>query len=177
MKSSFVSEILKPFLVLVIICLAASLLLGATNALTADVIAANEAAAMEATRRSVLPGAGSFTELEADPALGVDSIFKEDSGLGYVITASYKGYGGYVTVTLGFDAEGSVVGISADVSSETQGVGTKAGAVQHLSQYMGVDVDFNGVDLITSATYSSTAVHESVKAATAAYQAISGEAK
>lgn len=177
MKSTFMQDFVKPFVVLVAICVAASLLLGVVNALTAGTIAANEQAAMEATRKAVLPGSGSFTEIEADPELKVDSIYKEDSGLGYVITASYKGYGGNVVVTVGFDAQGTIVGVEADVSSETQGIGSKAGEVKHLAQYYGEHGNAQNAELITSATYSSKAVHESVDAAINAYNTVCKEAK
>lgn len=177
MSSTFKDDFLKPFLVLVIICIVASALLAATNAMTADVIAANEKAAMEATRREVLPGSESFEEIATEEIAGVDSICKESTGLGYVITARSKGYGGDVVVTVGIDANGQIVGVKANVSTETQGVGTKAAKAEYLAQYMGDPANAENAELITSATFSSTAVKTSVNAAIAAYNTACKEAQ
>ena len=177
MKSSLFQDILKPFIVLVVICLVTSALLGVTNEMTKDVIAENERAAAEATRKAVLPGATTFTEIPADPSWGVDGVYKEDSGLGYVITAHHKGYGGDVVVTVGFDNNGSITQVSADTSTETQGVGSKAGKEDYLAQYAGVSGKAENVELITSATFSSTAVRESVNKALGAFALAAGEAK
>jgi len=172
MSAQFKQDFAKPFAVLVVICIAAAALLGVTNALTVNVIAANEQAAMEATRQAVLPGAEGFDELDCEGMDGIISIHKETGGRGYVITAVSKGYAGDVTVTVGFDADGQIVGLQANVSGETQGVGTKAGKPEYLSQYYGDPANADGVDVITSATFSSTAVKNSVKAASAAFDAV-----
>ena len=174
-KSSFFHEMVRPFLVLVIICLVTSALLGVTHYYTEPVIEANAAAEAEETRKSVLPAATAFTEVEvsADAAAsGVQSIYKDEGGSGYVITAVSKGYKGDVTVTIGFDASGAVAGIHADVSSETQGVGSKAGDDKYLSQFTGLTGSADSVDTISGATYSSTAVRRAVNAAMAALAAI-----
>ena len=102
-------EMIKPLLVLVIICLVVSALLGFTHSVTAPIVEENERIAAEATRKAVLAGAESFTEIDCDTeALGIKSAYKEDSGKGYVITAGRKGYGGEVVVTVGIDGNGKV---------------------------------------------------------------------
>ena len=166
-------EMIKPLLVLVVICLVVSALLGFTNSVTAPIVEENERIAAEQTRRAVLAGAESFTEIECDAeALGITSAYKEDSGKGYVITAGRKGYGGQVVVTVGIDGSGKVVGLSANVSTETSGVGSKAGLPAYTDKYLGLSGSANGVDTISGATYSSTAVRSGVSAALAAYDAI-----
>ena len=62
-KNSKFNELVKPFLVLVGICLVVSVLLGYTNRVTAPVIEQNELAQAEATRKAVLEGATGFTEV------------------------------------------------------------------------------------------------------------------
>ena len=95
-------EMIKPLLVLVVICLVVSALLGFTNSVTAPIVEENERIAAEQTRKAVLAGAESFTEIECDAeALGITSAYKEDSGKVYVFTAARKGYGGEVVVTVG----------------------------------------------------------------------------
>ena len=166
-------EMIKPLLVLVIICLVVSALLGFTHSVTAPIVEENERIAAEATRKAVLAGSGSFTEIECDAeALGITSAYKEDAGKGYVITASRKGYGGQVVVTVGIDGSGKVVGLSANVSTETSGVGSKAGLPVYTEKYIGLSGSAAGVDKISGATYSSTAVRNGVSAALAAYDAI-----
>ena len=166
-------EMIKPLLVLVIICLVVSALLGFTHSVTAPIVEENERIAAEQTRKAVLAGAESFTEIDCDTeALGITSAYKEDSGKGYVITAARKGYGGDVVVTVGIDGSGKVVGLSANVSTETSGVGSKAGLPAYTDKYIGLSGSANGVDTISGATYSSTAVRNGVSAALAAYDAI-----
>ena len=166
-------EMIKPLLVLVVICLVVSALLGFTNSVTAPIVEENERIAAEQTRKAVLAGAESFTEIECDAeALGITSAYKEDSGKGYVITAGRKGYGGQVVVTVGIDGSGKVVGLSANVSTETSGVGSKAGLPAYTDKYIGLSGSADGVDTISGATYSSTAVRNGVSAALAAYDAI-----
>ena len=166
-------EMIKPFLVLLVICLVVSALLGFTNSVTAPIVEENELRAAEETRQAVLPGAERFTEIECDTeALGITSAYKEESGKGYVITAARKGYGGDVVVTVGIDANGKVVGLNANVSTETSGVGSKAGQSKYTDNYIGLSGSADGVDKISGATYSSTAVRNGVSAALAAYDAI-----
>ena len=173
MKGKTFQEMIKPLLVLVVICLVVSALLGFTNSVTAPIVEENERIKAEETRQSVLPGAQSFTEIACDTeALGITSAYKEDSGKGYVITAARKGYGGDVVVTVGIDANGKVVGLSANVSTETSGVGSKAGLPAYTEKYIGLSGSASGVDKISGATYSSTAVRNGVSAALAAYDAV-----
>ena len=172
-KEAF-SEYIKPALVLVVICVVVSFLLAFTNSVTAPIVEENERVEAEHTRQAVLPGSGTFTELDVSAIDGVDSAFRDDGGAGYVATAGYKGYGGTVTVTVGLDNDGRVVGISANVSSETPNVGTKDGQDNYLQNYMGLSGTAAGVDTITNATYSSTAVRTGVTAILEAFDSIKG---
>lgn len=177
-KNSKFNELVKPFLVLVGICLVVSVLLGYTNRVTAPVIEANALAQAEATRKAVLEGATGFTEVRLDEAklkeLGIASAYKEKSGLGYVITSSNKGYGGFVTVTVGIGPDGKVLKVSADVSTETSGIGSKAGDADYTAKYVGLTGSADSVDTISGATYSSTAVKKGVSAALAAFDTVKG---
>lgn len=170
MKNGFFKEMAYPFIVLVCICIVVSALLGLTNGITAPIIEENARIEAENTRKSVLPDATTFVEVALEEGMNVDSIYKDEGGSGYVITAASKGYGGNVVVTIGFSAEGEIVGISADVSSETQGVGSKAGQQAHLDKYMG-RTEAPGEDtsvLIASATLTSRGFRTAVNNAYAA---------
>lgn len=169
------NEYIKPILVLVVICLIVSFLLAVTNSATAPVIREHEQAEAERTRQEVLPGSTTFTELSVEGIPGVDSVFRDDGGAGYVATAGYKGYGGIVTVTVGLDSDGKVVGISANVKTETPNVGTKAGQDSYLSQFVGLSGgEAAEVDTITRATYSSTAARTGVSTILENFENIKG---
>ena len=174
-NNSFWTEMLRPVVVLVVICLVASALLGFTNAKTAPVIKANEDAAAAETRRGVLPDAEGFNELPVSADLaekGVTGIFESTNGVGCVVTAARKGYGGDVVVTVGFDAEGKIIRVDANVSTETQGVGSKVGERNILDRFNGLTGSADDVVLRSGATYTSRAVRESVNAAFAAVAAM-----
>ena len=169
-------EYIKPFVVLVGICLVVAFLLAFTNDLTAPVIEENARIEAEKTRMEVLEGAVGFDEVDCDTeALGIVSAYRESSGLGYVISASANGYKGPVLVTVGIDDSGSIVGIKADVGTETSGIGSKAGEESYLKNFLGITGSSDGIDTITNATYSSLAVKTGVDTALKAYEAIKGE--
>ena len=84
-KNTFWTEMTRPVVVLVVICLVASALLGFTNAKTAPVIEENIRIEAEKPRKVVLPAASEFTELEVSEELkanGVTGIFEGDNGTG-----------------------------------------------------------------------------------------------
>ena len=166
-------NLLKPVVVLTVICVVVSLALALTNSVTKPIIdAANEKAALE-TRMQLLPEATSFTECEVDIP-NVQSVFQDDGGTGYVITTIGKGYRGDITVVVGLDATGSVIGIHADASGETPDVGTRAGEAAFTDQFIGLSSpdEATAVDVVSGATYSSHAVANAVSLAFEAYQAV-----
>ena len=176
-KTGFTQEILKPFIVLVCICLIAAALLGYTHGVTNPIILKMQEKAAQEARAAVLPGATSFTKVDCDTeALGIVEAYKEDNGLGYVMVAQNKGYGGEVVATVGLDQYGNIVGILADVSSETQGVGTKVGIQAYLDNYIG-NAHPAQVDGISGATYSSNAMRESIVAIVNAFDTVKEAAK
>ena len=77
-----------------------------------------------------------------------------------------------MTVTVGFDTEGKILCVKANVSSETQGVGSKVGEESMLAKFEGLSGDVSDVVLKSGATFTSVAVREGVNAACAAVAAI-----
>ncbi len=126
---------------LALIALAAGLLLGFTNELTAPAIAAQTELQAQEARRIVLPQAESFEELSA-PA-GFDALFVGQSGgaaVGYVAQATAKGYGGEIEVIVGVDATGAITGIRVGGPNfaETMGLGAKVRDEAFTSQFQGL---------------------------------------
>ncbi|MDO4567000.1 MAG: FMN-binding protein [Oscillospiraceae bacterium] len=164
------AEFLRPVLVLSAICLAASALLGLTNSLTAPIIEAAELAEADRTRRELLPEAEEFEEIEIELE-GIDSVYADTGGEGYVISVTGRGYKGDVPVTVGLDSEGVIVGVSADASGETATVGSRAGEAAFTDGFKGQSGSAE-VDVLTGASVSSRAVINAVNQALAAYEEV-----
>ena len=169
-KTDFFRDFGKPVLVLTVIALIVGILLGAVNYVTEPIILSNRVKKAEEDRIKALPGAASFTEIDVSEIdAKVTGAFRENSGLGYVFTSVNRGYGGDVTVTVGLSKTGEIVKVLADVSTETTGVGSKAGEENYLSNFTGLSGEEIPVDTITNATYSSSAVKTGVKECLKAY--------
>lgn len=156
---------LPAWVVLGVIALAAGVLLGFTNNITAPKIAEAAVAAMETTRQELLPEADAFLEqtLTSDK---LDSCYlgtADGEAVGYVTQITVKGYGGEVEIMAGFDLDGVCTGISVGGAnfSETPGLGAKAKDAAFTNQFQGQKAPIvlgESVDAITAATITSTAV-------------------
>ena len=170
MKSTVYTDFIKPVLVLTLICVVVSAALAFTYNFTAPVIADNQQREAEAARIELLPAAVSFEQIPCDIE-NIESIYKDSGGGGFVITANAKGYGGDVTVRIGLDSEGNIIGINAVGEGETSGIGSNALESEYLDRFV-TSADSAGVDEISGATYSSRAVKQAVKLALEAFQAV-----
>lgn len=178
-------DILKTTVPLFIICAATGLCLAFVNHVTKQPIEARMKADIEQKKRDVLPAAQSFEEIPAAEAADetgiVSSASRAKAGgavVGYVFIAEPKGYGGKMTVTVGFDAAGKVTGVKLGDNRETPGLGTKAGELPFITQYAAKSamqpIDLvkkapsgNQIQAITGATISSRAVNSAVQASAA----------
>jgi electron transport complex protein RnfG len=168
-------EFFAPTVVLVSICLIASLLLAATFQITAPLIEKITIENANAARSTVLPAASGFTEAKDVSFVdGVTEVYESVNGVGYVITAQFKGFGGAVVVMTGLDPKGNIVGVKVtDASAETPGLGSKATTPDYLGQYIGAhaitsdagSAEASYVSAVTGATYTSRAVFSAVSAA------------
>ena len=105
---------------------------------------------------------------------------KDGADAGYVVTCSGKGYGGAVTLALGVDKDGNIVGIRVtDCSNETPGLGQNSSTSWN-EQYVGMakgdsglsvvkdgsgSADNGTVNAISGATITSRAVTRAVNGA------------
>ena len=171
MKEKKPEGMLKPIIVLTVICIVIAGVLGVTNAVTAPIIEKAKADAMLATLRQLLPDATGFTELDC----GIDRVehvYKDDGGSGYIVLALGKGYAGDVEVTVALDAKGAVAGVSIDTGSETKTVGGKIADESYVSKYYGLTSNAESVDVLSGATYSSHAMQDAINLAFKAYAAV-----
>ncbi|NTV90405.1 MAG: RnfABCDGE type electron transport complex subunit G [Clostridiales bacterium] len=179
-------ELVKPAISLLIICFVTALLLALVNGLTRDTISARALSDAEEQRKLVMTDAESFKELsgwkdkdESGLITGVWAAYKGDGFVGYVFSASPKGYGGEMAVTVGVASGMKVSGVKLGDNKETPGLGTKAKDEEFSGQYTGMDAgikftvvkskgnaaDQNQILAISGATITSKAVTAAVQAA------------
>lgn len=92
-----------------------------------------------------------------------------------------SGFAGDVTIMVGYDLEkDKLTGLKVGKNSETAGVGSKVTEDPFTKQFKGLDIDLeftggpcpSGVDAVSGATYSSTAVCEALQKSVALYPKI-----
>lgn len=171
-------EVLKPALILCVICLLATAALAGTNLLTADTIAQQKVITEQESRKQVLPDADSFEEADGY------AIGKTGSDIaGYVFVTASKGYGGDVQVMTGISVDGQITGVVILEQDETPGLGANAEKESFRDQFkQAVPADGftvtkstageGEISAMTGATITTTAVTNAVNDAIAQYNEI-----
>lgn len=163
--------------VLLAICLAAALLLGAVNQITKPRIDAIRKAKKEAAMSRVLP-ADEYIPLESKLTKNVTGLYSaavNGAETGWVVETTASGSQGTITMMVGVDMDGIVTGVSIVSHSETPNIGTKVVADQSvLDRFVGmshengeitVNSGTNRFDGVSGATVSSRGVAAGVNAA------------
>ena len=162
---------IMPAVVLGTICLIAALLLSVVNMFTAPIInEAQDRAANEALL-VVLPGGSNFEELEIDgeyPKV-IKQGYKADGG--YVFRAEVTGKNPGLVVMVGIDESGKIVATKVIGDKESPGYANKVASEIEGSEgaYSGMTLDSFETHIVSSASYTSGAYGEAVKAALQAY--------
>lgn len=187
------SSILKDAIALFIITVIAGGLLGYVNFLTKQPIMDAEQKAKTEAYQKVMEKAEEFTnnmdlsvklEQEAEKTEGViltevlEAKDKNGSLIGYVMSVTDKeGYGGDITLSLGFDTEGGITGFEVlSASSETPGLGANCQTEEFKKQFVGItgeQVEYtksgkskeNEIDALSGATITTKGIVKSVNAA------------
>lgn len=157
MKKDAVKSVIVPVLVVVVFIAA----LTGVGAYTAPIIEANGSAAELAPLYEVMPDAAGFEAVTLDAVPDtVQGVYKETSGLGYVVLLSTtKGYtGDPIDISMAIDAEGKISGIKL-----TQFADSKHFGEDYPDTYLGQDSALGGVSLVAGVTYSSKAFKEAVE--------------
>ncbi|MDY3225705.1 MAG: RnfABCDGE type electron transport complex subunit G [Candidatus Faecousia sp.] len=147
--------------------------LACVNAVTAPKIAELNAQKTQNAIEAVLPGGGEPVDFTDDTGL-VSTVYKGQAG--YAVEVAPSGFNGTVTMMVGVDTSGKVLGISIVNHTETAGLGAVAAAdtaagEAFRSQFVGmsgsvsVTKDGGQVDALTGATITSRAVCTGVNAA------------
>lgn len=122
---------------------------------------------------------------EADSGIEIFPARRGEHRIGTAVrTRTDSGYGGTIELMVGFDAEGSITGISILSHQETPGLGAKITDEQFRARFSGlrpaeepiaVTGDGGSVDALTAATISSRAVAEAVQRAWDALEEVHDE--
>ena len=150
-------------------------LLAGVNSITAPKIAELTEQKTQQAIEAVLPGGGESVDFTDDSGL-VSVVYKGESG--YAVQVAPSGFDGAVTMMVGVDMNGNVLGISVISQTETAGLGAVCAATTSAGeafrgQFVGmsgevtVSKDGGEVDAITGATITSRAVCKGVSAALA----------
>lgn len=163
-------------LVLLVITVLAAALLGLVNQVTRDRIALLAQEKLNSAMLEIQPEADEFL-LQSGASYELVSGFylaqKGGTPVGYCVETCPNGFGGKMSVLVGLDLQGAVVGVKLVDHSETAGVGTRTEDPAFLSQYVGRSGEIaiggaDGIDAVSGATISSKAVTAGVNAALAA---------
>ncbi|MBQ8856942.1 MAG: RnfABCDGE type electron transport complex subunit D [Lachnospiraceae bacterium] len=188
----------KPAIILFVITLIAGAALSGVYELTKDTIAEQKLAAEAESYRAVCPAAEEFSSDEelnaAVEALG-GKVYGTEFGkvfinraivgknvagetVGYVISATTgDGFDGDIAMSIGFDLEGTVLGVEFTEINETAGMGMLCAEPEFKDQFVGDNVDAfvlnkaggsteaNEIDSVSGASVSSGAIVNAVNAA------------
>lgn len=178
---------------LFLICLAGGAALGGVYTLTKAPIQAVAEAKQNQAIAAVVPA---FDNSPVDQARSVEAdgrtytVFpatREGAAVGYAIEASSAGFGGTLTLMVGFTPEGTIHNIAVLSHAETPGLGDKINPAKSdfiARQFPGkhpasfdlhVKQDKGQVDAITAATISSRAFCQAVRNAWEAFQHLNQE--
>jgi len=171
---STVMYVLRLALTLLAITAVVAAALAGVNSITAPAIAELNAQKTQEAIELVLPGGGEQVDAPA-----VDLVSKVYAGdAGYAIEVTPGGFDNTITMMVGVDTEGKVLGISIIKHTETAGLGAVAAAgtpagENFRGQFVGaegsvaVTKDGGTMDAITGATITSRAICVGVNAALA----------
>ena len=160
---------------LLLITAVVAVILAGVNSATAPRIADLNARKTQEAVEAVLPGGGVEVAFTDSTGL-VATVYQGDAG--YAVKVNPSGFNGTVSMMVGVDNSGSVLGISIISQTETAGLGavsaadTSAGEAFRgqfagMSGSVSVSKDGGQVDAITGATITSRAVCTGVNAALA----------
>ena len=170
---STVMYVLRLALTLLAITAVVAAALAGVNSITAPAIAELTAQKTQQAIELVLPGGGE--EVTDFPAVDlVSTVYAGDAG--YAIEVTPGGFDNTITMMVGADTEGKVLGISVISHTETAGLGAVAAAgtpagESFRAQFVGtsgsvsVTKDGGAMDAITGATITSRAICAGVNAA------------
>ncbi len=190
LESSFTNMVV----VLTAVTVIAGLLLGYVNQVTLEPIAQANKKALNDAIAEVMPEGYDNNPGEAPEEVEHDGVtykvYKATKGgefIGAAVEAQSNGFGGALTILVGFDKDGNIKDYSLLSHSETPGLGSKAsfwfkegnkGSIVGMNPGQGeltVSKDGGQIDAITASTITSRAFLKAVNNAYAVYAAQNGQ--
>ncbi|MBR2661836.1 MAG: RnfABCDGE type electron transport complex subunit D [Clostridia bacterium] len=186
----------KPVIALTLIAALAGVALSGVYSMTKDTIEEQKLLAEAASYKEVCPDADHFESSDAAKAkleelaganwgtefgntrINEAFVGKDASGnlAGYALSVSSKGFGGDVTMALGLTPDGAVNRISFTELNETAGLGMRANEDAFRDQFSGktgsITYGEDGVEAMSGATVTSTAVKNCVNAGLNFYETV-----
>ncbi len=161
-------KLVKTLSILLVIVIIFGSAMFALDLYTGPIIDANNAGAANDRLNAAMPGGTGYEDITAtlsDLPASVTEVYRETSGLGYVIISS--GTTDYSTlplvVAVGVDLEGKICGVNIDSYGDAAGNNWNTKLTQdYLATYIGQDSTLADVTLIAGVTYSSTAFKNAV---------------
>ena len=174
-KQSVLAYVLRMSLTLLVITAVVAAALAGVNSVTKPIIQALKAQKTQQAIEAVLPGGGEAMAFTDDTGM-VKAVYGSDAG--YAVLVEPSGFGGTISMMVGVDKAGNVLGVSIISHGETASLGAVAAektskGEAFRSQYVGqsgslaVTADGGSIDSITGATITSRAVTVGVNAAIA----------
>lgn len=176
-NQSLTKYILRITMTLLIISVIVGAALALVNQITKPIIAKAEAEKIQKAIAQVLPGGydREITDFTDETGL-VSRVYRGENG--YAVEVAPVGFDSAITMMVGIDLQGNVIGISVVSHTETAGLGAVAAADSAagqafrqqfigLSGSLAVTKDGGIIDAITGATVTSRAICAGVSAALA----------
>ena len=168
------TQIIKPTLVLVIVCAVISAALAVTYNFTGVAELGNGYTSGEIMEFSAdaLPKADSLTQIEFEDE-NLLFAYKADNGEGLALIVNGKGYSSDgITMMVGFNMNGEVQGIHIIAQSETPGIGDKVAnnETEYLENFVGNTKENISADVVSGATRTSNGIIDGVKKATELFE-------
>lgn len=188
LESTFINMVAVLFIVTAL----AALALGSVYTATKGPIEVAKAAKLKEAIAFVVPPYDTYNTLDVMPETGKDALtfysaIKDGEVVGTAVkTYTDKGFGGRVTIMVGFKPDGTIINTAVLEHKETPGLGDKMDKTKSnfSEQFMGknpanykleVSKDGGDVDAITAATISSRAFCDAMERAYTAFEKEGGE--
>ncbi len=175
----FFEEILRPVLVLTVICLAVAVLLSLTNLLTEKRIEQLAIDTQNKAMQTLIPEA-EFTKVsfsadgESTENVTLYEAIKNGEKVGFIAQNKANGYGGEISVMVAISPEVKIMGVEIlSAADETPGLGQNITKPEFYNQFMGKGINIsvlkngavpekNEINAVTGATISSKATTNAV---------------
>ncbi len=160
----------RPAVVLTVICIIAGAALASAHGVTAPMISAQQEQMLQESLEAALPQAEEFSILEQADDMTIYEGRAGEQVTGWVVVLRQDGYGGSIQMTVGVDADGTVVSPVQIVDhSETPGLGSRIEEDWFREQFAGSDAKSplqvgDDIDSLAGATTSAQAVSSGVSA-------------